>query len=209
MVAKLIRDSFPELNHPDLLSEIEKVGSVVQVKPDEVLMEVGKYIQFMPLVIHGVIKIIRRDEEGNEILLYYLEGGKTCAMSMSCCLQTVKSNIKATVIEEAQMILIPVKYVDEWMSKYTGWKNFIMNTYTTRFDQLLHAIDVIAFKKMDERLLVYLQEKIHSIQEDFVFSTHREIASELNTSREVVSRMLKKLEIEDQIKVIKGKIYLV
>lgn len=207
MISELIKQNFPELKQPDLLLEIEKVGTVVQGKPGDVLMEVGKYIQFMPLVVSGVIKIVRQDEDGNEILLYYLEGGNTCAMSMSCCLQSAKSNIKATVIEDVKLITIPVNYVDSWMSKYTHWKSFVMNTYNSRFDQLLHAIDVIAFKKMDERLLVYLKEKISSIQEDFVFSTHREMASELNTSREVVSRMLKKLELEGKIKTAKGKIY--
>ena len=208
MIAKLIRNNFPDLSETSLLQEIEKKGEVVKAQTGDVLMEVGKYIQVMPLVLEGVIKIVRQDDEGNEILLYYLEGGKTCAMSMSCCLQTTKSNIKATVIEDVKMITVPVQEVNDWMMKYTSWKNFILNTYTQRFDQLLHAIDVIAFKKMDDRLYSYLSQKIESIQEIFVSSTHKEMASELNTSREVVSRMLKKLELEEKIEIRKGRIYM-
>jgi CRP/FNR family transcriptional regulator len=195
MIQELIRTHFPLLAQPDLLADISAVGTLQSAKEGEILMEVGRYIQSMPLVLEGLVKIIREDEEGNEILLYYLEGGKTCAMSMTCCMQQEKSNIRAVVEEDAQMINIPVRYVDEWMMRHQAWKNFILLTYNQRFEQLLHAIDVIAFKKMDERLLHYLREKIKASEKAFISSTHQEIAYELNTSREVISRMLKKLEL--------------
>lgn len=203
----LLIQQFPILQQQELLAEITDVSELIEASEGTVLMDVGQYIKFMPLVLEGVIKVIREDEDGNEMLLYYLEGGKTCAMSMTCCMQQVQSNIRAVVVEDAKFVAIPVQYVDEWMMKFSAWKNFILNTYQNRFDQLLGAIDVIAFKKMDERLLSYLKKRISVIEEPFVAATHQEMASELNTSREVVSRMLKKLEMEGSVTNRKGKFY--
>ncbi len=207
--AKLITSNFPLLNSPELLSTIMEVASFKKVKTGEVLMDVGQYIKFMPLVVSGVIKVIRVDDPENEILLYYLEGGKTCAMSMTCCMQEVKSNIRATIEEDAEIIMIPVQYVDQWMMKFPAWKNFIMNTFSNRFDQLLQTIDTVTFKRMDDRILKYLEEKLNTSQIPFVASSKTEIASDLNTSREVISRMMKKLELDGKVKTEKGKIYLV
>ncbi len=207
-IITILRQQFPLLASPDLSKVIAEVGQIRNAKRGDILMDVGKYIRFMPLVTAGVIKIIRQEENGKEVLLYYLEGGKTCAMSMTCCMQQVKSNIRATVEEDAEIIMIPVQYVDEWMMKYSAWKNFIMQTYSSRFDQLLNTIDIFAFQKMDQRLLNYLQKKMVSTQLKFVASTNTEMAQELNTSREVVSRLLKKLELEGAITIDKGKVFL-
>ncbi len=209
MLATKIKDYFPSLSHPELLKEIVEVSELREVPKGEVLMDVGRYIQFMPLLLKGVIKIYREDEDGNEILLYYLESGKTCAISMTCCMQKEKSSIRAIVEEDTEFISIPVQYVDEWMMKHRAWKDFILMTYTNRFDQLLTALDVIAFKKMDQRVLHYINEKLKSSDKKHITNTHQEIALELNTSREVVSRMLKKLELAEEITMKRGEISIV
>jgi CRP/FNR family transcriptional regulator, anaerobic regulatory protein len=191
-----------------LLEAIDSVASFKIVHKGELLMDVGVYIKFVPLVLNGLIKVMREDNEGNEILLYYLESGKTCAMSMSCCLQLEKSSIRAVAEEETEIVMIPVQYVDDWISEYKEWKHFILNTYSRRFDELLEAIDIFAFKKMDERLFSYLQKRSDVLGENAFNMTHQEMALELNTSREVVSRLLKKLEQNKQIKITKSKIVL-
>jgi CRP/FNR family transcriptional regulator, anaerobic regulatory protein len=191
-----------------LLGAIDSVASFKKVPKGELLMDVGGYIKFMPLVLNGLIKVMREDKEGNEILLYYLESGNTCAMSMSCCMQLEKSSIRAVAEEETEIVMIPVQYVDDWISEHKEWKHFILNTYSRRFDELLEAIDIFAFKKMDERLLSYLQKRTDVLGNNAFNMTHQEMALELNTSREVVSRLLKKLEQNKQIKVTKSKIVL-
>lgn len=207
-IADMLRKQFPSLGHAGLQNAIAEVAQLKIAKRGDVLMDVGKYIQFMPLVVSGVIKIIRKEESGKEVLLYYLEAGKTCAMSMTCCMQRAKSNIRATVEEPAEIIMVPVQFVDQWMMEFPAWKNFIMHTYSNRFDELLHTIDVFAFQKMDERLLQHLKKKKTSTKMPFIASYNTQLAQELNTSREVISRVMKKLETEGQIRINKGKIYL-
>lgn len=208
MIRDLLKQYFPNFTDKALLEAIETVASLKSVPKGDFLMDVGSYIKFMPLVIDGLIKVMREDEDGNEVLLYYLESGKTCAMSVSCCLHLERSGIRAEVEEDAKLIMIPVEYVDEWISKHREWKHFILNSYSNRFDELLEAIDIFAFKKMDERLLKYLQKRFDLLGEKASVITHQEMALELNTSREVVSRLLKKLEQNKQIKLSKNKIKL-
>jgi CRP/FNR family transcriptional regulator, anaerobic regulatory protein len=208
LVNSLLKKHFPNFSDKELLEAIEQVASVKNVAKGEFLMDVGAYIKFMPLVTKGLIKVMREDKEGNEVLLYYLESGKTCAMSVSCCMQLEKSSIRAVAEEDTALILIPVEYVDQWVSKYQQWKHFVLNSYSKRFDELLEAIDVFAFKKMDERLFKYLQKRSKVLGDKAFEITHQEMALELNTSREVVSRLLKKLEQNKQIKVLNNKIQL-
>ena len=208
MIKDILKKYYPIFSDKALIEAIEQVASIKQVAKGDFLMDVGSYIKFMPLVISGLIKVMREDEEGNEVLLYYLESGKTCAMSVSCCMHLEKSSIRAVAEEDAEILMIPVEYVDEWISKYKDWKNFILNSYSMRFDELLEAIDIFAFKKMDERLLSYLKKRMQLLGDKAADITHQEMALELNTSREVVSRLIKKLEQNKQIKVTKNKIQL-
>lgn len=208
MTKDLVSQYFPMFRDIKLLEAIDSVASFKIVPKGELLMDVGVYIKFMPLVLNGLIKVMREDNEGNEILLYYLESGKTCAMSMTCCMQLEKSSIRAVAEEDTEIVMIPVQYVDDWISEHKEWKHFILNTYSRRFDELLEAIDIFAFKKMDERLLSYLQKRAEVLGDKAFNMTHQEMALELNTSREVVSRLLKKLEQNKQIKITKSKIVL-
>jgi CRP/FNR family transcriptional regulator len=145
----------------------------------------------MPLVFSGSINILRQDDHGNEVLLYYLEKGKTCAMSMSCCMKEKKSNIWAIAEEDTQLLLVPVEKMDFWMKKYSSWKNFVMNSYSSRMDELLYTLDAIAFYSLDERLLKYLKDRSSALQKVEFHITHSEVAKELNSSREAISRLLK------------------
>lgn len=188
------------------MEAIEKQGIAVQKKAGEVIMEYGTMIKSLPLIMEGAIKVVRKDEEGNELFLYYLYPGETCAMSLTCCLAHQKSEIRAVAEEDSSFIAIPISFLETWSSEFPEWKNFIFNSYSHRFKDLLITIDNIAFKKMDERIMEYLFAKKTAHQNHELYLTHLEIAKELSTSREVISRLLKQLEKQGKIKLGRNKI---
>ncbi len=189
-----LKKYFPLLTETALIDEIHKHATFKKIEEATVLMDFGNYIRTIPLVVEGSIKIVRENENGNELLMYYLGQGDTCAMSLTCCMSHSKSEIRAIADSDVELFLIPVEKVDEWMIKFRSWKSFIMQTYSKRFSELLTTIDSIAFLKMDERLLKYLHDKFTKLDSSEIHITHQEIAIDLNTSREVVSRLLKQLE---------------
>ncbi len=201
-----VKKHFPSIYEPALQEAIAEYGTLKKMEEGKVIMNYGEYIKGLPMLIEGTIKILREDEEGHEILLYYLNAGETCAMSLTCCIAHQKSEIKAIAEDPVKMLFIPVKYMDEWMKQYESWRNFVMQTYRNRFSELLHTIDSIAFLKMDERLLKYLYDKVERTNKHIFYVTHQEIAKELNTSREVISRLLKQLEKEGKVKLSRNKI---
>lgn len=203
-----LKEHFPVLYEKELQEEIAEHGKLTEVKAGTVIMDIGRYIKTMPLLVKGSIKILREDEEGNELFLYYLGRGDTCAMSLTCCMEDKKSEIRAVAEEDCIIISIPVKYMDLWMKEYTSWKNFVMQTYRNRFEELLNTIDSIAFLKMDERLEKYLTDKHKATYSTTIKGTHQEIAYELNSSREVISRLLKQLEKQGKIKISRNMIEL-
>ncbi|MBN8824210.1 MULTISPECIES: Crp/Fnr family transcriptional regulator [unclassified Spirosoma] len=192
-----------------LLDELAKVGQQKIVPAGEYLIRPGEYIRSVPIIIRGSVKIMRPDQEGREALLYYLGGLDACAMSLTCCLGSRRSEITAVAEEETELIAIPVDKVDEWLCRYSTWKQFVFQTYQKRFDNLLTTIDEVTFHKLDERLLTYLQKKMQSCQCRELTITHEEIANELATSREVISRLLKQLEKMNKLKLQRGKIEMV
>ncbi len=146
------------------------------------------------------------NKDASELILYYLQAGETCAMSLTCCLANQKSEIRAVAEEDSEIILLPAQLLDSWMLKYPTWKNFVMQTYQDRFVELLNAIDSIAFKKMDERLLQYLIDKSTINNNHVLETTHQKIAEELNSTREVISRLLKQLENQEKIELGRNRI---
>ena len=160
----------------------------------------------MPLLVEGAIKVLREDHDGDELLLYFLERGETCAMTLSCCMGQTKSEIRAIAEMDTKLIMIPIRKMEEWTGKYRSWRNFVFESYHNRLMEMLEAIDSIAFMKMDERLLKYLYEKVKVNNEDTVKTTHQEIAYELHTSRVVISRLLKNLEKLGKIKLHRNNI---
>lgn len=190
----------------ELLDEINTVGVYREVSEGSKLIEIGDYIKSMPLLISGAIKILREDDKGDELILYFLERGDTCAMTLACCIGDAKSEIRAVAETDAKLVMIPVKKMAEWMGKYKTWQNFILNSYHDRMTELLEAIDTIAFLKMDQRLYKYLRDKAMVNHDDVIQVTHQEIAHDLHTSRVVISRLLKTLEIDGKIKLFRNSI---
>tara|TARA_B110000116_G_C16795831_1_gene566643 strand:- start:3583 stop:4080 length:498 start_codon:yes stop_codon:yes gene_type:complete len=148
----------------------------------------------MPLLVSGVIKILRKDTDGDELFLYFLEKGDTCAMTLTCCVAQTKSKIRAIAETDSKLIMIPIQKMEEWSEKYKSWRHFVFESYNNRLNEMLETIDSIAFLKMDERLIKYLVEKVRISKNNTIHKTHQEIAYELHTSRVVISRLLKKLE---------------
>jgi CRP/FNR family transcriptional regulator len=178
----------------DLVQEIEK-NAVIQTYPaGSVIMRTGQYIKSTVLVIQGKIKIYREDENGGEFFMYYLQPGQACAISMICATKNEKSQIMALVVEDVELVMIPLPLMDKWMMQHRSWYEFVIDTYRSRFEEVLEVIDSIAFRAMDERLEFYLQRHATSCGCKELKLSHQEIASDLNTSREVISRLLKKME---------------
>jgi CRP/FNR family transcriptional regulator len=207
-ILDLVRKHFPQIAEKGLQEEIATLGKLTEFSAGTTIMDVGQYVKIVPLVIEGSIKVSREDENGHELFLYYLQSGETCSMSFTCCMMNKKSEIRTIAEENTRMIGIPIRYVDEWMSKYQSWKNFVMQTYDQRMMELVRTIDSIAFQHMDERLLNYLHKKAQAIHSKVINATHQEIAYDLNASREAVSRLLKQLENEGQLKLGRNKIEL-
>lgn len=202
----LIKSRFPQIHNKELLENIEKYGILKEVKAGDVVMEYGQFIKSVPLILNGCIKVMRRDDEGKELFLYYLYPGETCAMSLTCCMANQKSEIRAVAEEDSEFIAIPIQYLDLWMHEYNDWKNLVIQTYSNRFRDLLNTIDNIAFRNMDERVEEYLFSKTQALQTSTINITHQEIATELGTSREVISRLLKQLEKKGKIALGRNKI---
>lgn len=200
--------SFESLFEPGLIEEMREFGEVKNYKEGELIIDYGRYIRMMPLIVKGTIKVLRMDERGKEILLYYLSSHETCSMAYSCCLEAKKSEIKAVAEEDVELIAIPHDKLDEWLCKYPSWKNYIMRSFNERFLELLKSIESIAFHNLDERLISYLKEKQRLSGSSVIRSSHYLIADELATSRVVVSRLLKQLENDGKILLYRNEIKL-
>jgi CRP/FNR family transcriptional regulator len=184
----------------DLVEGISKHGEIRTFKEGEFLMRTGQYIRSTMLVLEGLIKIYREDDEGNEFFMYYIDGGEACALSMICALKQDTSEITAKAVMNTSVITIPLSFMDQWMSQYKSWYQFVLGTYRERFEELLLTIDHIAFRNMDERLVFYLKRHEEKLESKIIPLTHSEIAQELNSSREVITRLLKKLAEKGMLK---------
>ena len=191
---------------PRLIEDIEKNSAIKKLDTGEELMRPGMYVRSIPIILSGSLKIMRQDEDGKETFLYFLTKGDTCAMSLTCCTANRPSTVRAVAEEPTELILVPVEKLDYWMSIYPSWKAYVFQTYQRRFDDLLEAVDSLAFRKMDERLWRLLKKKAALQEKRYVYATHQELSDELNTSREVVTRLLKKLEGMGKIKTHRNRI---
>ena len=202
----LLKATYGMLLEEKLIDEIAAVSLLRDFKQDDVLIDFGDYIKKMPLLITGAIKILREDFDEGELLLYFIEKGDTCAMTMACCMGETKSEIKAVAETNGTVIMIPIYKMEEWLGKYKSWRAYVFNSYNNRLKEMLTAIDNLAFMNMDERLLKYLYEKVKINQSKEIHNTHQEIAYDLHTSRVVISRLLKALENEGRIKLHRASI---
>jgi len=200
--------TFGEIFEPELVKEIFGSGEIQQFKERRSIMDYGKYIRMMPIILKGNIKVLRMDETGKEILLYYLSSNESCSMAYSCCMEARKSEVKAIAEDDVELIAIPHAKLEEWLCKYSSWKSYIMRSFNERFLELLKSIESIAFHKLDERLIAYLKEKQRLSGSSVVKASHYQVADDLATSRVVISRLLKQLENDKKIILYRNEIKL-
>ena len=179
-----------------LLDEITEHGHHMRVPEGTMLMDVGQHMEAVPLLLEGAIKIMRLDKEGDEILLYFLESGDSCALSMGTYMGSTKSSIRAVTERDTSLVMVPVSVGQRWMKSYSSWSSYVLESYQTRLEEMLDAIDALAFMDLPTRLRRYLSDKVKIQGNMTLHTTHQEIANDLHTSRVVVSRLLKGLERE-------------
>lgn len=189
---------FPGLESA-LIEEFKVHGTIKKVKEGEYLVHTGEYMNSTILVLKGLVKIYREDEEGNEYFMYYLHDGKACALTINCAVRQQSSPVVARAVEDTELLVLPVGEVDKWSREYKTWNNFVLDNYRERYMDLMQVLDHIAFRNMDERLEFYLKRHRDHMGTNDIRTTHQEIANELNSSREVISRLLKKLADEGKI----------
>ena len=192
---KRLHDLFPNLEAA-LIEDIEKHGMIKEVKRGETLLRVGQTIRSTMLILDGIVKLYREDEEGKEFFIYHLDAGQACSLSMVCAAKHETSEVLAKALTDATILAIPLEFMDQWMSQYKSWYQFVITSYRARFEELLKTIDAIAFTSLDERLEYYLKKQVNKLGNQLKI-THQEIANDLNSSREVISRLLKKMEAKN------------
>ncbi len=191
-----------------LIKEMFQFGELKHFREGDVIMDFGKYIRMMPLVLKGTIKVSRMDETGREILLYYISNTESCSMAYSCCMEAKKSEVRAIAEDDVELIAIPHIKLEEWLCKYPKWKNYIIRSFNERFLEMLKSIESIAFHKLDDRLVAYLKEKQRLSGSSLIKVSHTMIADELATSRVVISRLLKHLENDKKLLLYRNEIKL-
>ncbi len=197
---------FDFLLEQGLRTEFDQVGIKLDFNTGDIIIEPNKYIKVIPILLKGTIKVIRETNEGNELILYYIKAGQSCAVSLSTSLMNKLSNIKAIAEEKVELIAIPSSTSVKWYDSYASWRMFVLRTMDNRYDEIINALDSVAFKKIDERLMDYLKAKTEAVQSNILNITHQEIANELSTSREVISRSLKQLEQKGILKLFRNKV---
>jgi len=203
--ASSLQELFPAFD-PELIQYLEQVGQVVEYDEGDMLMRPGQYFKSSLLILDGRVKLYREGDEGEEFFLYYLERGNACALSMICATKHETSAIKAKAVTSVRALAIPIQYMDGLMKEHRSWYYFVLETYRARFEELLEVIDQVAFHSMDEKLEAYLRRQFTTLQTDKITITHQEIADDLNSSREVISRLLKKMEAQRHITVSRNEI---
>lgn len=201
------KEIFPQFE-PGLVELIEKEAVQRTFLAGEIIMRTGQYIKSTALVLEGRVKIYRENSDGGEFLMYYLGPGQACAVTMICAIQSQQSEIMAKAEEDTEVLMIPIQLMDDMMNKYKTWYQFVIMTYRNRFDELLSVIDNVAFRNMDERLEFYLKRHADATGKKMIETSHQQIADDLNSSREVISRLLKKMEQRNLLKLHRNMIEL-
>lgn len=187
-----IHELFPNLEE-GLYEEIIKHGEMKEVPAGTTILRKGQTIRSIIMVLEGVVKLYQEDDEGDEFLIYQIQPGQACAVSMVCTYAQEKSQVTAKALTDVTVLSIPLEYMDKWLQKYKSWHYFVIRTYRSRYEELLKTVNAIAFKNMDERLEFYLKSQVKQLGRH-VKLTHQDIATDLNSSREVISRLMKKME---------------
>ena len=201
-----LSDYYSTVFEEKLIDEIVKVGHFDKIKGGELLIDIGEDMTHIPLILNGVVKIIRREREGEELVLYFLERGDTCAISFVNCINRKKSIFKGVVEQDIEAIFLPVEHIDDWLMKFKSWRHFIIDSYHFRLIEMVESIDSLAFMKMHERLFKYLTDKVKITKNVDLEITHQEIADDMHSSRVVITRLIKQLHDEGKIFSTRNKI---
>ena len=200
-----MKEVFPDFD-PPLIEELEKIGSIVEFHEGDMLMRTGQYFKSTLLILEGMVKLYREGDEGGEFFLYYLEPGNACALSMICATRNEASEIKAMAITPVKALTVPIQHMDELIKNHRNWYYFVLENYRNRFEELLQVVDHVTFHSMDEKLEFYLERQFETLGSDSISITHQQIADDLNSSREVISRLLKKMENRKMIEISRSEI---
>jgi len=201
-----LKQLFGNVFEEDLIQEIAKVGTLKEIPEEFMMIDIGENIKGIPLMISGAIKISRENENGEELLLYYLEAGDSCTLTCAWEMGETKSKIRAISEMPSKLIMIPIGHIKHWESKYPSWRRFLFRSYQIRMDELIETLDSLAFNRLEKRLVDYMAEKKRVNGKNELFITHQNIAQELHSSRVVISRLLKKLELSGKIQLKRNKI---
>ncbi|WP_457611500.1 Crp/Fnr family transcriptional regulator [Lutibacter sp.] len=206
LIREKLSNYYSGIFEKELIDEVVDFGVFRRMRSGEILIDIGDEMSHVPLILNGAVKIIREDKKGDEIVLYFLEKGDTCAISFVNCIHRSKSMFRGITEKETEAVFIPVEKVDDWLKKYETWRHFIIDSYHMRLIEMVESIDALAFMKLDDRLHKFLTDKVKIMKDNILIITHQEIADDLNTSRVVVSRLLKQLENEGKIKIRRNRI---
>ncbi len=208
-IKKALQRIFPIFDQIELVDDLANNAQYLKVPSETRLLEAGAYIKVIPLVLSGSVKVFRQDEEGREALLYYILAGQSCAMTITSCMRREKSTLKAITQEETELLALPSQFLYDLNKQYPSWQNFVYETFNGRFNEVLEALDNVIFHKMDDRLANYLTTKSSTLGARILKISHQEIADDLATSREVISRLLKQFEKRGLLAMQRGQIELV
>lgn len=203
-----IQQYFPDFETA-LVNELGDKADLVSIPAGTPLLRTGQNIRATMLIVKGLVKVFREDDEGNEFFMYYLHPGEACALSMICATRQETSGIMAKAVTDTEVVKVPLEYMDQWMTRYKTWYHFVLETYRSRFEELLVTIDHVAFRNMDERLVFYLKKHQQSLHSNIIPLAFTEIAQELNSSREVISRLMKKLSEKGLVKLHRSHIEII
>ncbi len=203
-----LKSLFPSFDDA-FIAELAAASNRKTFKDGTLLMKTGQYIRSTMIVLEGLVKVFREDEEGNEYFMYFIEPGQACALSMVCSSTQDTSELTAIAVGDIEVLVVPLAKMDEWMTRYKPWYQFVLKTYRKRFEELLVTIDHIAFRNMDERLVFYLKKNRQTLKSNIIPLTHAEIANELNSSREVITRLMKKLSDRGVVKLNRNSVEII
>jgi len=186
----------------DELNELE----VIEIQAGTVVLKENEYIKVIPIVLEGSIKLHKLDQTGREIIFYHIEPGESCILSITSCLNNKESQAEAVIEKETRIIVVEADRVRSWMDEFSSWRKFVVKLYYYRMAELMTLVDLVLFKSVDTRLIQHLKD--HAVNNELE-TTHKQLAGELGTAREVISRLLKQMEKESLISLERGKIKIV
>lgn len=194
-----LRELFPGLEE-ELYDELLQHANIKNIPAGTTILQAGQPIRSMMMVLDGIVKLYQQDEDNDEYFIYHIEPGQACAVSMVCSYKQEKSQVTAKSVTDVVLLTVSLHLMDKWLQRYKSWHYFVIRTYRSRYEELLRTISEIAFRNMDERLEFYLKRQVKQFGKH-VKLTHQDIANDLNSSREVISRLMKKMEKNGWIKI--------